>query len=100
MGNITGDMKFQLTEKDHLEEHHLYDLIYRYVEDHNGEQPEYVIVHPATYHKIIMLTNGMNHDFSYPVVQFDHREDRPKTTIYGIAFIRSSDVEEGFVIVT
>lgn len=93
-------MKFMLGEKDYLQKHHIYGLIVDYARKNRGEQPEYVIVHPATYHKIIMLTNERNDDFNYPVIHFDFTKERPVTTIYGISFIRSSDVEEGFVIIT
>lgn len=93
-------MKFMLTEKDHLERHHIYSLIVKYMHDHHGESPNYVIAHPATYHKIIMLTNERNDDFTYPVIHFDYSRTDQTTTIYGVSFIRSKDVEEGFVIIT
>lgn len=93
-------MKFQLTEKDHLEKHHIYGLIQQYAWDNDGHQPEYIIVHPATYHKIIMLTNERNDDFTYSILHFNHIEKGPAVTLYGIAFIRSADIEEGFVIIT
>lgn len=93
-------MKFSLTENDHLERHHIYGLIQRYIRDHHGEQPEYIIVHPATFHKIIMVTNERQDDFTYPVVNFQYRVKNPPVTIYGIAFIKSMEVEEDFIIVT
>jgi hypothetical protein len=93
-------MKFQLTEKDHLEQHHMYSLIRAYAEDNDGKMPEYIIVHPATYHKIIMLTNERNDSYNFNVVQFSYKDEKPFTKLYGIDFIRSQDVEEGFVIIT
>jgi hypothetical protein len=93
-------MKFQLGEKDYLEKHHLYGLIVNYARENHGTHPEYIIVHPATYYKIIMLTNERNDEFAYHVVDFRHGIEKPATKIYGINFIRSADVEEDFVILT
>ena len=95
--SIHSGMKFQLTEKDHLEKHHIWGLVQNYYRE-NHHQPEYIIVHPATYHKILMLTNERNDEFSYPVIQFNYNSER--LTMYGINFIRSEDVEEGFLILT
>ena len=93
-------MKFKLGEKDYLEPHHLYGLIDRYYSENNGTQPEYIIVHPATWHKIVMLTNERADNFTYQVFEFNLNSEKAKYTLYGIAFIRSEDVEPDFVIVT
>lgn len=93
-------MKFLLGEKDYLEKHHLFGLIQEYIQQNDGKRPEYVIVHPETYHKILMTTNERNDDFLYSHVQFNYTNEKPVTTIYGISFIRSSDVEVDFVIIT
>lgn len=92
-------MKFLLGEKDYLEKHHLFGLIQEYIQQNDGKQPEYVIVHPETYHKILMTTNERNDDFMYSVVQFNYTKEKPVTTIYGLSFIRSHDVEADFVII-
>ena len=92
-------MKLMLNEKDYLEKHHLYGLIHSYYEN-NGKQPEYIIVHPKTWHKIVMLTNERGDDYNYSVIQFDYKNNKQITKIYGIAFIRSDDVEEDFIIIT
>lgn len=47
-----------------------------------------------------MTTNERNDDFLYSHVQFNYTNKKPVTTIYGISFIRSSDVEVDFVIIT
>lgn len=93
-------MKYQLGPKDYLEKHHIYSLIWNHMQEHNGDRSEYIIVHPATYHKIIMLTNERNDDLICSVVQFDYKSEKPVTTIYGVSFIRSFDIEEDFIIVT
>lgn len=93
-------MKFMLGEKDYLEKHHIYSLIVQYRRENEGHNPEYVIVHPATYHKIVMATNERNDDFLYTVMAFNHRSEKPFVTIYGLAFIRSEDVEPDFIIIT
>lgn len=93
-------MKYQLGEKDYLEKHHIWGLIHRYIEDNDGKNPEYIIVHPATYHKIIMATNERNDDFNYSVIQLNYQQEKPITTLYGVSFIRSGDVEIDFIIVT
>lgn len=67
-------MKYQLGEKDYLEKHHIFGLIHKYLED--------------------------NDDFNYSVIQFNYQKEKPITTIYGVSFIRSQDVEEDFIIVT
>lgn len=94
-------MKFQLGEKDYLEKHHLYGLISRYYNENIGHQPEYIIVHPSTWHKIVMLTNERRDDFTYSVYPWNYANEKgPKHTLYGIAFIRSEDVEPDFIIIT
>lgn len=91
-------MKCLLTEKDRLEKHHIWGLIINYTYENHGKRPEYVVVHPATYHKIIMCTNENNADFMYEVIQFNYHKEKPVTTIYGISFIRSEDIEEDFIV--
>lgn len=93
-------MKLLLRESDYLERDHLYGIIRDYMQDNDGRTPEYIIVHPATFHKIIMLTNERRDDVSFQVINYRYDHDRPHTTIYGIAFIRSEDVEPDFVIIT
>lgn len=92
-------MKFQLGPNDRIDQHHMYGLIRTYMESVKGYvEPEYIIIHPETFYKIMQAVGEAGDEFMMKVIGWNQGTERIK--MYGVSVIRSFDVEEDFVIIT
>lgn len=90
-------MKFKLGKDDRIDQHCMYDLIQTYMNSTKGYvDPEYIIIHPATFYKIMQAVGEAGNEFRMKVMNWPDG----KTKMYGVDVIRSTDVEEDFVIIT
>jgi hypothetical protein len=96
----TSRMKFQLGPYDRIDQHHMYDLIRAYMQSVNGYvEPEYIIIHPNTFYKIMQAVGEAGDEFRMRVMTWS-MDKGEKMKMYGVSVIQSFDVEEDFVIIT
>ena len=93
-------MKFQLGPDDRIDQHHMYDLMRAYMKSVNGYvEPEYIIIHPNTFYKIMQAVGEAGDEFRVRVMTWN-MDKGEKMKMYGVSVIQSFDVEEDFVIIT